>query len=121
MVSNDKKSDGKRRKNLSISRKIIPLILTNQIIQISTQSPPNTTHFINCTINGVIHYDLDCTNEFTHFFLWMGLGLSLLVMMVFCCLAYCIATMCRELCCGSEDDRPRMIARNIKNYSSISP
>lgn len=31
-----------------------------------------TVHWLNCTINGTLHYDADCLGWFGQFVLWMG-------------------------------------------------
>lgn len=65
---------------------------------------PNGTIWFNCTINGTTHYNNDCFDWVGRFVIWLGVGLTITLILVCCCFWYCICTLCRILCCV---DQPR--------------
>ncbi|CRL03722.1 CLUMA_CG016294, isoform A [Clunio marinus] len=72
----------------------------------SYESLENKTHWINCTIDGVVHYDEECFDWLGKFFTWIGLGLFVIIFLLCGCLWYCVCTICSICCCT---DQPRQV------------
>ena len=93
--------------------------LSQEIANSTTDNPNVDNHFINCTIEGKIYYDYDCTNEFGRFFNWLGLGLFISILIFFICLSCCVASLCRDSC-SNDNDEPKLVIRQFPNYSTLS-
>lgn len=61
--------------------------------------PNNGSHWMNCTIDGVVHYDKECFNWIENFITWIGLGIFVIFFLLCGCLWFCLCTICRIICC----------------------
>lgn len=73
----------------------------------------NGSHWTNCTIDGVVHYDNECYNWIGKFFSVIGLALFVIIFLLCGCLWYCLCTVCRIVCCS---DRPREVIYSTYVY-----